>query len=99
MARFTFLAPFGILMIALQQHLKALTSKTTLYAVCVMCNRECHPSELLPERQTKHERKAAFSSILQLAHGSTEKLLGVKVREETLAELGIYPSLEESCAV
>lgn len=89
MARSAFLAQFGILMIALQQHLKALTSRTALHAVCVTRNREPFPSELLPERQAKHGRKAVFLSVLQPAHGSTERLLGVKGREETLAELGI----------
>lgn len=73
-----------ILMVALQQHLKALASRTAHYAVCATSPGE--PSGLLPVTDKTWE-KSSISSVLQLAHGSTERLLAVKVREVTLAEL------------
>lgn len=75
-----------ILMVALQQHLKALASRTAHYAVCATSPRE--PSGLLPVTD-KTQEKSSISSVLQLAHGSTERFLAVKVREATLAELEI----------
>lgn len=81
-------------MAALQQHLKALASRTAHYAVCATGPGE--PSGLLPV--TDKTQKNSISSVLQLAHGSTERLLDGKVREATLAELELYPSPEESCA-
>lgn len=88
MARFTFPTWLGVWRFALQQHLKALTSRTALSAVCVT-DRQYRPPpfELLPDTD-KTQQKSRIS-VLQLAHGSTGRLLAVTVREEIPAEVGV----------
>lgn len=71
-------------MVALQQHLKAPASRVAHYAVCAISPGE--PSGLLPVADKTGE-KSSISSVLQPTHGSTGRLLAVKIREAALAEL------------
>lgn len=77
MAQFAFF-PHLFLMAALQQHLKAPASRTARYAVCATSPGE--PSGLLPVTDKTGER-SSISSVLQQAHGSTERLLAVKGKQ------------------
>lgn len=97
MAKFTFLAQCGILMTALQQHLKALPSTRALCCVWHTAGKEPFPQSCCL-KEIHSRDKADFPSFCRWGREAQKDDWIIKEREETLAELGIASrSREESC--